>query len=395
MAGARLAIQGGRTLEGRRAEVADGLRARRSQIEQAVLTRCQSLAEPAGDLDPRYLDDLRRAVEEAIEYGLANVEGGEAGARPVPGSLLLQARLAARARISIDTVMRYCFAGFTLFGDFVLEEAAACAADPAEARTLMREQSVLFERFLDAIGREHADEQKSLGSTTDRRLAQRVQSLLDGELVDMNGLGYDFGGHHVAAIAAGDGAEETVRRMASELDRRLLLVRPAKGVVWAWFGGSRELRLGDLRKLADRPAATGLAISLGEPSVGLTGWRLTHRQAKAALPIALRRGAVVSYAGVALLAAAVKDDLLSASLRDVYLRPLEEERDGGETARRTLRAYFAAERNVSSAAAALGVSRRTVANRLRSIEARLGRPLKSAMAEIEAALQFEDLGQVA
>jgi DNA-binding PucR family transcriptional regulator len=87
-----------------------------------------------------------------------------------------------------------------------------------------------------------------------------------------------------------------------------------------------------------------------------------------------------------------QDDLLATSLRQLYLEPLAEERDGGETLRETLRAYFAAERNVSSAAAALSVNRHTVTSRLRTIEKRLGRPLSTCATEIDAALRLEDLG---
>jgi DNA-binding PucR family transcriptional regulator len=70
---------------------------------------------------------------------------------------------------------------------------------------------------------------------------------------------------------------------------------------------------------------------------------------------------------------------------------LEAERDGGEVAIETLCAYFAAERNVSSAAIGLGVQRHTVTNRLRAIEERIGRPLSTWAAEIETLLCLEGL----
>jgi DNA-binding PucR family transcriptional regulator len=71
--------------------------------------------------------------------------------------------------------------------------------------------------------------------------------------------------------------------------------------------------------------------------------------------------------------------------------PLAEERDGGETLRETLRAYFATGHNASSAAAALGVRRHTVASRLRAIEERLKRTLSSCAAALELALRLEEL----
>ena len=96
------------------------------------------------------------------------------------------------------------------------------------------------------------------------------------------------------------------------------------------------------------------------------------------------------YSGVALLASALQDELLRAALRDLYLAPLEAERDGGAALRQTLRAYFAAERNVSSAAEMLGVNRNTVASRLRVIETTLGRSLGTCATELEVALRLEE-----
>jgi DNA-binding PucR family transcriptional regulator len=119
---------------------------------------------------------------------------------------------------------------------------------------------------------------------------------------------------------------------------------------------------------------------------------LTHEQARAALAVAARRpGSLARYRDVALLASILKDDLLRVFLRETYLVPLTGERDGGAALRKTLRAYLSAERNVSSAASALNVSRRTVANRLRTIEGRIGRPLKEALPDVEAALRLDQL----
>lgn len=79
----------------------------------------------------------------------------------------------------------------------------------------------------------------------------------------------------------------------------------------------------------------------------------------------------------------------------IYLSPLDGQRDGGRLARNTLREYFAAGRNASSAAAALGVARHTVQNRLRTVEQDLGRALHTCTAELEVALRLDELGEVA
>ena len=83
--------------------------------------------------------------------------------------------------------------------------------------------------------------------------------------------------------------------------------------------------------------------------------------------------------------------MLAGALLDVYIAPLEDVRGGGAVLRETLRAYLAAERSVSSAAAALGVDRKTVESRLRTIEKRLGRSLHPCPAELEVALELDEL----
>jgi DNA-binding PucR family transcriptional regulator len=90
------------------------------------------------------------------------------------------------------------------------------------------------------------------------------------------------------------------------------------------------------------------------------------------------------------VAAAHDDDLLISSLRERYIRPLEGS-DGGRSAQATLRAYFAASRHVSSAAAALGVKRHTVTNRLRAIEEKLGKSVTECALELELVLRLEEL----
>jgi sugar diacid utilization regulator len=94
---------------------------------------------------------------------------------------------------------------------------------------------------------------------------------------------------------------------------------------------------------------------------------------------------------VALLASVLNDDALAGSLIEIYLAPLGGSENGGAILRRTLRAYFAAERNASSAASALGVTRHTVQNRLRTIEEKLGQSLRTRQAELEVALRLEEL----
>ena len=375
------------TLEQARSQLAERLQARRGEIEEATLTRVFALSEPSETADSEYAHGLRASVSAALDYGLGALGRSDERTPAIPAVLLAQARLAARNGISLDTVLRRYLAGYTLLGDFLLQEAEQSQAlRGTELQRLLRSQAALFDGLLAGVSEEYAREEQARLGSVDQRRADRIRRLVEGELLETTDLAYDFDAHHLGAIASGPGSEEAIRELSLPLECRLLVVRREEGSTWGWLGSSRPL---DPAALAPPPGPTRVAIAIGEPAQGLFGWRLTHRQARAALPIALHHPArVVRYSDVALLASMLRDDLLVTSLREIYLAPLEHERDGGETVKETLRAYFAADRNVSSAAAALGVSRQAVGRRLRSVEERLGRPLSVCAAELEAALRL-------
>lgn len=358
------------------------------------MTRVYALAEQSDAVDPEYIEGLRAAVTAALDYGYAAVEVGEERAPPVPAVLLAQARIAVRTGVSLDTVLRRYFAGFSLLGDFIIGEAEdASLMRGAELKNLLRAQAIVFDRLIVAVSSEYAREAENRFDSSDQRRVERVQRLLAGEILDTSELPYEFDGSHLGLIVSGSQAEEAVRALAAALDQRALVVRRGEAAVWAWLGGRREIDLDELQRQVQASWPADVPLALGEPAEGLGGWRLTHQQAKAAFPVALRSSErLIRYSDVALLASILQDDLLATSLREIYLAPLAKERDGGKAMRQTLRAYFAAERNVSSAAAALGVNRHTVASRLRNVEERLGQPLGSCAAEMDAALRLEDLG---
>jgi PucR C-terminal helix-turn-helix domain/GGDEF-like domain len=376
-----------------RAILSRRLNARLPEIERAVLTRVFAVSDPSETEDPAYAEGLREAVAVALGYGIAAVELGEERCPPPPPMLLDQARLAARTGISLETVLRRYFAGHALLADFMVQEAEAGGKIArADLQRPLRVQAVLFERVLAAISGEYGREAEECARSSEQRRAERVERLLAGESLDTADLAYELDCWHLGAVARGRGAVDALRRLATTLDRRLLLVRRDEETVWAWFGGRRPAEVAKVRELVAATWLPSLSFAVGEPAEGVAGWRLTHLQARAAFPIAQRScESHVRYGDVALLASVLQDDLLATSLRKLYLAPLEAERDGGEVMRQTLRAYFAAERNVSSAAVALRVNRNTVASRLRAIEETIGRPLISCAAELEAALGLADL----
>lgn len=385
------AARTGRASGSARASLRARLEERREEIEAAALTRIAAIADPSEIADAAYAEGLRRAVPAAIAFGIETIDAGDRLDAPIPVDLLAQARLAARNGIPLDTVLRRYFAGYSLLGYFLNEEAGRGGLlSGGDLQRLTAAQAARFDRLLAAVGEEHAREANSLpASSRECRLAERVERLLVGEPVETADITYDFEGWHVGVVAGGPEAEGCVRRLAGERDCRLLCVPREGNAVWGWLGArsSPDDALA-WEQLFASPLPAGVVVAVGEPGEGLPGWRFTHRQAAAALPIAQRsRGVPMRYADVALLAATVKDETLMNSLRQSYLAPLEAGRDRGGTAFETLRAYFAAVRNATSAAAALAISRQAFNDRLRLIEERLGRSIDSCGAELELALQ--------
>jgi hypothetical protein len=371
------------------------LRGRRLEIEQAILARVYAVSDPTEAGDPAYVAGLRPAVSAAFDYGLSGLERDLAGAASIPAALVEQVRHAARTGVNLDTVLRRYFAGYTLLGDFVLQEVGASGGLGADGVHLLgRRQAVLFDGLVAAVSNEYRRETLRLAapdgqSKAEQRRAEAVRKLLAGDLVDTAAIEYGLEAWHTGAVVAGPGGVAAVRTLAATLERSLLLVQRDDESVWAWFGGMRPVAAEDVVRVSGS-LSLDVVLAIGEPGRGLAGWRLTHRQALAALPIALQEvGGATRYADVALLAAALRDEMLASTLRALYLEPLTRGRDDGAALRQTL--LFGAGRHVSSSAAALGVSRQTVNSRLRTIERLLGRALDGCAAELETALRLDCL----
>jgi hypothetical protein len=370
--------------------IAERLRGRRAEIEQATLTRIYAVSELPQRGGPEYAEGLRAAVSAGIDYGLEGIQRGDENEPPIPEILLSQARLAARSGVSLDTVLRRYFAGHTLLGDFLMQEAEREGLEGPSLKGLLRSQAAIVDRLLAAVSNAYTAEAEHRPKDAERRKAERIERLLDGEPLDTAELAYDFDRWHLGIVASGSGAAEAIAALAKSLDRRLLSVRREEGAVWTWLGSQRRLEPEVLEDFFSRGLPNEISLAIGEPGEGISGWRLSHRQARAALPIAQRDGGgFVRYAEVAVLASMLNDDLLVTSLRELYLEPLEREGDG-KTLRKTLCAYFATDRNVSSAAAALGVDRRTVTKRTHAAEECIGRPFDDCAVDLQLALRLDE-----
>lgn len=367
------------------------LRARSTEIEDAVLSRALALAESTGDDDPDYSAGLRAAIAEVVDFALLGIEEGEDWPETIPSAAAAQARRAARNGVSLDTVLRRYAAGDRLLGEFIMSEADHF---PAELlRKVIQSQGVQVDRLMAAVAAEYMDEVERMRRSPTQRLTERVQRVLAGAgPVGSEDFEYELEKTwHLGMILAGAKAKEAPGKMAALLSAQVLAVPRGSGIVWAWFGSRERSRIVELDDcLAEIP--TDVSLAIGEPHRGVEGWRLTHREAQAAFEVMLRKPQRMTRSSdVLLLAAVLRDEVLAKALMETFLAPFDDRGDSGRVLRETLRAYFAAGLNAATAAAALGVDRHTVQRRLRKVEEMLGRVLHSCHAELEVALTLEEL----
>jgi hypothetical protein len=373
-----------------RSAVAERLRARGEEIQEAVIHRAFSIAPPTGREAPGYAEALRAAIPSAVEHAFGAIEVGEERVGPTPAAVFVQAAASARSQVGLEVVMRRYAAGYSTISDFLQEEIRAIGGTSVGGYTMLqRDLTALFDRFVVEVSGVYREEEgRSVPSPRQRQL-ERVRRLLAGDLVDPAGLDYPLGVSHLAVIVSGLEPEKAAAALAGRLDRRLLVGESSIGRCAVWLGGSRRLEAEELDDALEDLVEEGHRLSVGEPGEGLAGWRRSRRQAEAAWLVSERGpGLLVRYGDVALVAAALRDPDLSHFLTEAYAEPLCDERF---PLAQTIRTFFGVGRNASSAGAALGITRQTVASRLQVAEERLGRPLKDCAAQLETALRLVEL----
>lgn len=381
------------------ADLVSRLHSRRSEIEAAIFARiCDpALFGSAGSADAEYIAGLRAAVAAGMEYVFTDIALGEECSGPVPPAMIEQARRAARLGVDLDVLLRRCITGHRLLGEFVAQEAerAGWADHGYVLRLPRRTQETLLESMAAVVASEYARERKRMERSPEQVRRELMQKLLAGEPVDLNAFGYEFDIWHLGLIAKGADAERDVRRLAAGLGCRLLMVSVGGGTIWAWLGSYRKFEIEEIERLLGSGRFADVSLAVGELRRGVDGWRVTHREAQAALSVALLKPKLLTRCvDVAIEAALLRDELTINALVGNYLFPLSSQRDG-EVWCETLRVYFAKGCNATKAAAVLGVARHTVERRLHKIEQTLGRPISGCHAELEVALRLKSLGWVA
>lgn len=389
-----------RTPQASLARVAEELLAGRDELADelvgAITRRVPEYAEFDG---PELWEAVRDSCLANLETGLVAIAGDRRVPDQVPADARELALVTARLGLPLGALLRtYRIGHMVVWGRiFVLLEAEGVDAT-TRREAIAAASAYLFDhvdRVSAMITDDYTGERDRLLRSREQRRTQLIRDVLEGADPDpaasTGTLDYDLRLNHLALVVSAPDPEAVVRSLARDLDAPHRLVVVLTGdTAWGWLGRTREFALPERL-----PAVEDARISFGEPAVGVAGFRTSHRQARDAHGVALRAGSrsqPVRYDEVALETLAGGDDERAAVFVARELRGIDGDDARSRRLRKTLRAYFAAGQNASSAAAMLGVHEHTVAYRLRTVEAALGRPVTARRAELETALRLFELG---
>ncbi|WP_158276616.1 helix-turn-helix domain-containing protein [Paraconexibacter algicola] len=373
--------------------VAGALVAREGELEATMLARFGAQAPEAGTTtDPDVAVAMRASSRANLRAAIRHVvDGGPPLPHGAPVEALEEARTCAGAGIPVAPGLQTYRIGQAVVLDAVLDvletlDDLDAATRSAALRRCTRRSFAYVDAIVPLVIDEYTRERDRLLRGREQRRAALVRDVLDGEPVDAGELGYDLAATHRAVIAWGPRAEAVLLALAAGLELRALTVTATATTVWGWFAGRA---VADDRSLRAMAIPDGVGLAVGRPRAGADGFRASHREARAAQRIAAATGADVTFHDdVALEAVLLADESAARAFVEAELGALDGDR-GGAKLRETLAAYAAAGFNASAAAATLGVNDRTVAYRLRTVEERLGRPVRSRLPELLAAIRVE------
>jgi hypothetical protein len=285
----------------------------------------------------------------------------------------------------------YRFAQMALWGSW-FELVEASVEEGELKREMLRQGSQFFFQYADLVSRYMAEGyqrgiERAAASGEHHRF-QAIKSLLEGDPLGQSHVDVDLNQHHLGLVVWGEGGDEAVGRLAAVVGRRALLTQRLRHNWWAWLSGSRPLDRSQERALAGFDAGSGIRMAFGLEGYGEPGFRASNHQALRAQWVAPAGEATIHYEDVAVEALATEAHNDARAFVRRELRGIADPSTASERLRQTLDAYLASELNAASAAASLGVHHQTIANRLRTIEDRLGHPVGPRHLELAMALRL-------
>ncbi len=374
-----------------RAEIAAALAVMRPEIERNA-NDAIGRVEPSlpGDSQREYEHGIARAVQGVLDYVLAALAAGSTAVEPVPLVALDQARRAARMGVGLDTVLRRYAAG-----DRALRRAIAAELDGRDESVADDVHTLADEAVDQAMGAAAAEfdaEIARLSEMADPRLILAI-GLLQEEINATEIDGYVLDRWHIGVVTESAVPKVGLLRLADSLGAQPLVVDSRRGQRWAWIGKREPLSVAGVEATLMEIFQHRAAFGVGEPRRGLSGWRLTHTEARSAAELPNDGSRPVTRLREHILEAAVLgNQAFAESLIATYIEPLEKEASKpAADLRRTVRAYLRSGQNANSAAQYLGIDRHTVLRRVRKVEELVGEKVEDCSAQLDTALRIASI----
>ncbi|MER6573351.1 helix-turn-helix domain-containing protein [Streptomyces sp. NPDC001093] len=352
---------------------------------------------------------LRRAVESGVLTALITLRHDRAPSKAdIPPDTVDSDREFARRGIPLDRVLRAIRVGHA---ELARELAAAIEREVPPGDQLSETQRI-NERLFDHVDM-HAsvmaeeyiaerDRWSQSKAAARRALVDRILAgtpIGDSEEAEVL-LGYPVHRYHLACILwpavsdPPDTSETKLRAAVADIAHTIagaatLTVPAEASITWLWIGLPRTPTSGltDLIK-ATLTSHPDIRAALGIPAHGLAGMRQSHLCAREAGRLALLSGnRICDYRSVRLAALITTDQEQARWFVDSALGPLAAHDPRTTKLRETLQCYLANGRSLITTAEQLHIARNTVAYRVKSAEARLGRTTGTDELELRAALE--------
>ncbi|WP_211768069.1 PucR family transcriptional regulator [Kutzneria sp. CA-103260] len=321
-------------------------------------------------------------------------------------------RLAQRGTPVVDLVRAYNL-GQTLMLDHALGEGIKHIDDAALLGTMIRHvmtvSATLIDRVIQQAVTAYEEERNHWQLNRSAMRAVKVRALLDDTQTSTReaeaALGYELSGTHLGLVGWCRDRDSPVGRdvldqlgpVVDRLADRLrcasepLMVAHDENTVWVWLPIEHDGPIEpDVFETAT--AGGGVRIAVGEPGVGLDGFRRTHQQALRIHALALVANgsddAVLRFRTIGPIAL-MADDLPAARVwvgQTLGRLAVDDESHG--RLRETLLAFLTAGSSYTAAAAALTLHKNSVQYRVRRAEELLGHPVTENRFNVETALSL-------
>jgi DNA-binding PucR family transcriptional regulator len=321
------------------------------------------------------------------------------------------ARRLAQRGVPIAALLRAYRIGSARFEDWCLQELGRRTDDAAVVSAAGLYIAAITASYIDKVSEEvvsaYESEKEDWLRNQSVARAARVRALLRNEPVDVDSseaiLGYRLRQRHlgvvtwIAAAAAGGDSIGRLERSTAEMaagahcDGRPMFIPQDEFSAWAWLplGVRRDSAVPAL-SAKNVPGSDRIRFALGEPALGVAGFRRTHQQALSAQAVALAAGAsgqpVTRFGEVAPLALmSASIELLQAWVAET-LGTLAADDEHNARLRETLRVFLQENGSYKATSERLMLHRNTVQYRVRKAEEGLGRPIGEDRLHIELAL---------